>query len=204
MHSTDWLPTLVHLATGGLTADTTAAMLGRAQLPLDGYDIWDVLASGRQGTRTTVVHNVDGSKLKEGQGAFRMGHIKLLVNTRMAPITPVPDGPDIPCQFDEHMNCIAKTNTIAGSDTYYLYNVTADPYENHDLKLTNPDLLKTMLAEWTKLLADAVTPLETKYKSDPAANPKLHADKAWGPWTGPNTINVNGSCWDRQKVPDRA
>lgn len=53
MHSTDWLPTACRLA--GVTPSGT--------MPLDGFDQWDVLASGAQTKREFIFHNVPvGSK----------------------------------------------------------------------------------------------------------------------------------------------
>eukprot|EP00463_Aulacantha_scolymantha_P005427 TRINITY_DN6781_c0_g1_i1.p1 TRINITY_DN6781_c0_g1~~TRINITY_DN6781_c0_g1_i1.p1 ORF type:complete len:69 (-),score=8.34 TRINITY_DN6781_c0_g1_i1:448-654(-) len=60
MHSTDWLPTLAHIA-GVSTAETQ---------PLDGVNQWSVISTNAVTKRKSVIHNVPTSGFG---GAIRVG-----------------------------------------------------------------------------------------------------------------------------------
>jgi arylsulfatase A-like enzyme len=69
MHVVDMLPTLAKLA---------GASLGKAK-PLDGGDVWQVLAAGQPG-RAELLYNVDPT-----QGAVREGDWKLVWHVALPP-----------------------------------------------------------------------------------------------------------------------
>ncbi len=107
MHVVDWYPTLAKLA------GSTAA----PQLPLDGKNIWPVLAQGAKTPHDEIL--LIGSR--PGQRAIRMGDWKLLLN---------------PNEFR------GKTK----SEPVELYYVAEDIAEKHDLAAANPERVRAMRA----------------------------------------------------------
>jgi len=67
MHVTDWLPTLMHLASGGLWAGTPLS--GKE---VDGFDMWPALAAGAPSPRTEILHYHDGDGSVIQIGDYKM------------------------------------------------------------------------------------------------------------------------------------
>ena len=67
MHVTDWLPTLMHLASGGLWAGTPLS--GKE---VDGIDMWPALAAGAPSPRTEILHYHDGDGSVIQIGDYKM------------------------------------------------------------------------------------------------------------------------------------
>eukprot|EP01063_Lacrimia_lanifica_P034144 TRINITY_DN6249_c0_g1_i1.p1 TRINITY_DN6249_c0_g1~~TRINITY_DN6249_c0_g1_i1.p1 ORF type:complete len:540 (+),score=166.88 TRINITY_DN6249_c0_g1_i1:69-1688(+) len=120
MHVTDWLPTIAHVV-GGSTEGCR---------PLDGYNMWDVIANGAKSPRTEVLYNVN--PLHDGQAGppkagLRVGDLKVLTwgyrvkgingSTTTGPFNKKPDEKGDP-MFE------------AGPA---LFNITADPSETTNL-----------------------------------------------------------------------
>lgn len=68
MHSTDWLPTLLHVA--GIDRTVTGK--------IDGIDVWSMIDVGYTSKRFEIFHNFD--PLQSNQAALRVGDYKLIVN----------------------------------------------------------------------------------------------------------------------------
>ena len=74
MHATDWLPTLVSIASEGKFSNYSS---------LDGMNLWDALQNKKPSPRTEVLINIDPHVQKNS--ALRMGDWKL-VNQSMSSI----------------------------------------------------------------------------------------------------------------------
>jgi arylsulfatase A-like enzyme len=68
VHVVDFFPTLVKLAGGSL----------EQRLPLDGMDMWNVIAHGTPSPRNEVVHSLPGEHVETGEKSIREGQWKLV------------------------------------------------------------------------------------------------------------------------------
>lgn len=170
-HITDWLPTLLHAANVSLDSNVD----NRAQLPIDGQNLWPCLTDKTKCPRDEVVININtvcdtdpssfATECPAPKAAIRIGDLKLLVEC-----------------FD--------TTSLDFTGRVMLYNITADPSEQHDLSTvlpTNLDELKSRLAFFAKQAA-TVSPLGDKppWQGDGyyCANCTVGRpiDGAWSPW----------------------
>jgi arylsulfatase A-like enzyme len=199
MHTTDWLPTLVNLAGGSVAGKTR---------PLDGFDIWGVLTKGAKAARTIIAHNVPSQGYA---GAFRMNRLKLLLlgnssssihgmQTTAGAVQLPPPGfkanphDVVPTPFawtPPGSSADPEDPEAAGVVQLWLHDVVADPTESINLAASRPQLLQQMIAAFEEYQKGAVPDLADvrgcgaggAVGCDPAANPALRADKAWGPFT---------------------
>ncbi|KAM4675293.1 arylsulfatase I [Discoglossus pictus] len=180
MHITDWYPTFVNLA-GGNFSDTEG---------LDGYDVWGAISEGKESPRTEVLHNIDplynfarSGSLEEGQGVWntavqasiRVKDFKLLTGdpgySDWIPPQTVTNFPGSWWNLERHTDGARKS--------LWLFNITADPYERHDLSSQKPDVVKELLI---RLAHYNRTAIPVRYPpEDPRGNPELNGG-AWGPW----------------------
>jgi arylsulfatase A-like enzyme len=184
MHAADWLPTVAYLA--GIP---TPLKTGR---PLDGFNQWHAIAHGAQSPRRSVVHNMPTAGYS---GAVRLGHMKLLFSgmqtvatgvrsSRYPPAGFVPATPDV---FPQGVNATVGGGSLSTTTTVWLFNVSSDPQEMTNLA-ADP--------AWTRELSRVIHFYEEYQKTavedlslahpgpDPAANPFLREDDAWGPYVG--------------------
>ena len=61
----------------------------------------------------------------------------------------------------------------------WLFNITADPEERHDLSESRPEVVRQLLDRLLYYNSTAVPPRFPK--SDPNSNPEKHGG-VWGPW----------------------
>ncbi|KAK7474508.1 hypothetical protein BaRGS_00034262, partial [Batillaria attramentaria] len=66
-----------------------------------------------------------------------------------------------------------------GQQNVWLFNITADPEERHDLSTSEPEVVKQLLQRLAYYNSTAVAPIFPK--PDPKSNPKRHGG-VWGPW----------------------
>ncbi|CAH2276008.1 arylsulfatase I [Pelobates cultripes] len=180
MHITDWYPTLVKLA-GGNISDTEG---------LDGYDVWGAISEGMESPRTEILHNIDplynfarSGSLEEGQGVWntavqasiRVKDFKLLTGdpgySDWIPPQTLTNFPGSWWNLERHTDGARKS--------LWLFNITADPYERHDLSAVKPDIVKELMI---RLSYYNHTAIPVRYPAeDPRGNPDLNGG-AWGPW----------------------
>lgn len=190
IHITDWYPTLVGLAGGNVSQHQG----------LDGFDIWPTISEGKESPRMEILHNIDPlnrrswSSVKEGHGlwdtavqaAIRVGDWKLLTGDPG-------HGDWVPPQVLTHFHSSwwhLERNTGEKRKSVWLFNITGDPCERHDLAVQRPDVVKELLA---RLALYNRTAIPVRYPPDDSrANPNLNGG-AWRPWVGEDEEEEN---WD--------
>ena len=131
--------------------------------------------------RDELLHNIypvnkpTGNRLYDGTfdnryaAAIRVGHMKLLTG----------DVGKLD-QFSPEGYCSNPSHRIRNKDkNIWLFNITADPTEDHDLSDSHPDIVKKLLDRLAFYNSTAVPWKTPEY--DPNANPELHGG-AWVPW----------------------
>ncbi|XP_078343238.1 arylsulfatase B-like isoform X2 [Oculina patagonica] len=179
LHVTDWYPTLIKLAGGSYDP--------KYPNPVDGFDVWETISSGKPSPRNEVPI-IDIGKIKGS--ALRVGHMKLLLNvpniTWFKPpeleerLTERKTGLQLN-QEGKRTSCIlsdqdAKPNIIKVA----LYNLTADPYERNDLSTKYPDVVQKLKERMAYYVKSTVTPLNQP--PDPQARNTAEKNGCWGPW----------------------
>ena len=129
VHIVDWYPTLVKLAGGSL----------EQKLPLDGKDIWPVVAQGAKTPHDALLL----SAITYGKAAVRMGDWKLLGGAGNK-------GADV---NDDGKGKEAAKSAGHGDE---LYNLANDIGESRNLASEMPEKVKELQARLDQLLKDAV------------------------------------------------
>ena len=195
IHVTDWLPTLVSMASGKdwrtfIPAEEPQYELG------DGMDVWPLLSGAGPSPRQWLLYEChpNGSSLVHGN-AFAFGSMKIIKN----PGNPhdengnfPPPGQD-PASVDYLLQCGGKLPPRAGpaadpnqcSDEYCLFNITADPCEYHNLAAEHPDIVADLVSKLAKYQATAVPPLEPE-GCQPVRMPLPGGGHAWQPCDKPH------------------
>eukprot|EP00912_Choanoflagellata_sp_UC4_P002485 UC4_evm3s1573 len=176
MHTTDWLPTLCHLA----GADTSTT------LPLAGFNQWDVLSNSAKTNRTYIIHNVpvvakpiilniSGKQViststclshidnRTGPchafgitgGAIRVGEYKLLITyAGKAPwgdssspgIAQYTPGGHYPNRTAVFVPSTNDSIPKPYNSSYFLFHIPTDPTETYNLAATLPVKLKELIS----------------------------------------------------------
>ncbi|XP_078589520.1 arylsulfatase B-like [Branchiostoma floridae x Branchiostoma japonicum] len=174
IHISDWFPTLLRISNGSTTGTK----------PLDGFDVWDAISTGKTSPRKELLHNIDPfydaqtpsySPLScdnifntSTYAALRTGNWKLVTGYQGAGWKrrgPANDG------FEESPDPPDKR--------LWLFNIHNDPGENHDLSKAHPDIVQDLLerlAAYNKTAVPIFWP-----DIDKRMNPQLHGD-VFGPW----------------------
>nr|XP_054768781.1 arylsulfatase J-like [Lytechinus pictus] len=168
IHVSDWFPTLVQGLAGSSLDNVT----------LDGFNMWKTISSNASSPRKELLHNIDPwpNQPKEFSSnisaAIRVGHWKLLTGDPGAN-----NGEWIPVP-DSGITAISPIK-IKGKDTW-LFNITADPHEYHDLSTSHPEVVDELMDKLKKYYVDSV-PVQYPDEVE-EANPAFH-DGLWGtPW----------------------
>ncbi|XP_052393996.1 arylsulfatase I [Carassius gibelio] len=190
IHITDWYPTLVGLAGGNVSHHQG----------LDGFDVWPTISEGKKSPRMEILHNIDPlhrrsqGSLKDGYGlwdttvqaSIRVGDWKLLTgDPGHGDWVP----PQVLTNFPSSWWHLERQIEIKRKSVW-LFNVTGDPCERHDLAAHRPDVVKELLA---RLVFYNRTAIPVRYPPDDArANPSLNGG-AWRPWVNDDEKQEN---WD--------
>eukprot|EP01065_Artemidia_motanka_P007369 TRINITY_DN1365_c0_g1_i1.p1 TRINITY_DN1365_c0_g1~~TRINITY_DN1365_c0_g1_i1.p1 ORF type:complete len:628 (+),score=148.49 TRINITY_DN1365_c0_g1_i1:51-1934(+) len=222
MHSTDWLPTLCHVA--GASTDGT--------LPLDGYNQWDVIAQGAATTRTMIIHNlpsrVEPTPIAGGGydtstcldhvdpslpvchafglvgGALRSGDWKLVWSgTERGISSNAPAGTRQSPPQGWRPSGDVVPEPFNGS--LFLFNITADPTESSNLAASRPEVLTSLLKIRDGLYDDEATVGDISWRFG-FRDPTGHSEQCTGPLEG-SSICAYGrefSCWVHRKgIPEQ-
>ncbi|GFR75218.1 arylsulfatase B-like [Elysia marginata] len=177
IHVSDWYPTLVRLAGGHFNGC----------LPLDGVDQWDTISKGSPSKRLMLLHNIDPLYKKSGaplyadkfdtsiRAAMRSGSYKLITgDPGPGKWTPPPS-----TQNQQYNTSLYFCEEPSDVKNVWLFNITADPTEHHDLSEERPQVVRIMLDLLSKMNATSVPVRYPPF--DPKSNPALHGN-IWGPW----------------------
>ncbi|XP_005090306.1 arylsulfatase B [Aplysia californica] len=172
IHVSDWFPTLVGLAQGSLNGTK----------PLDGVDQWDTISQGTPSKRTVLLHNIDPLSRNHGaplyndtfdtskKAAIRVGHMKLITGIPGNGSWVAPPGQTEDVVSDGH---------VPRHKNVWLFNITADPTEHHDLSDQMPGTVRNLLDILQRFNQTAVPARFPPF--DKNSNPALHGG-VWGPW----------------------
>uniref|UniRef100_A0A672JR39 Sulfatase N-terminal domain-containing protein n=1 Tax=Salarias fasciatus TaxID=181472 RepID=A0A672JR39_SALFA len=179
LHITDWFPTLVGLAGGNISQSRG----------LDGFDVWPTISEGRESPRREILHNIDplhkSSKAKSlwdttVQAAIRVGDWKLLTgDPGHGDWVPPQMLPTLPGRWWNLERSSLLPSKSAAHKNIWLFNISGDPYERHDLADQRPDVVQQLLARLAYYNQTAVPVYFPP--DDPRADPSRH-DGAWVPW----------------------
>ncbi|GIW93894.1 MAG: N-acetylgalactosamine-6-sulfatase [Pirellulaceae bacterium] len=129
IHIVDWYPTLLKLAGAPL----------EQPLPVDGLDIWPVLAEGARSPHDAILLCQSPSR-----AAVRSGDWKLIVNRAQ---NEIPGG-----------STTARSRATANRATTELYNLAIDISETNNLASQEPDRVAQLQQKLAAFLKDAVKP----------------------------------------------
>jgi arylsulfatase A-like enzyme len=143
LHMVDWLPTLAKLA--GVSTDTTQ--------PLDGRDIWPMLAEGKASPHDLLLLNTVGR-----EGAVRAGDWKLVRNGQSGSTDHETNSEPTAAQSKE----TKKQKRLAARnapDVIELFNLATDPSESKNLATEHPDKVRELTAKLDQFAQEAVPPI---------------------------------------------
>ena len=176
IHVTDWFPTMVHLAGGSVDG-----------IPLDGYNVWETLSSGKPSPRKEILHNIDPvdaywdwDGLYEPyqhcrQAAIRVGDWKLL--------TGCPGNGSWVPPAESFYPIKHSPNLFDNINSTFLFNIREDPEERNELSEVYPEMVSLLMKRLKEFNATAVP---VRYPDpDPASKPELHGN-VWTPWVDSN------------------
>ncbi len=169
VHATDWLPSLVSMATGGEDFKQFAPPGEPPYLLGDGVDVWATIAAGAPSPRDWLLLEAHAA----GKGAPAVHGDALIVGDwkiyrRGADFAQVengwwpPPGQD-PAGVRYTLSCGAPQPPAPPSNTscmksYCLFNVTRDPCEYFDVAAEHPDVVAALTARLADFQATAVPP----------------------------------------------
>ncbi|XP_068608735.1 arylsulfatase B-like [Brachionichthys hirsutus] len=177
IHISDWLPTLVSVAGGGVNGTK----------PLDGFDVWDTISEGILSPRLELLHNIDPLFSEsppctraawrsswDGFGfntsvhaAIRVGDFKLLTGY-----------PGCELWFPRPGHNDSGSSEPPPLKPVMLFNIKKDPEERSDLSEELPDRVDFLLK---RLLSYQKHAVPIRYPAtDPRCDPGPSG--AWGPW----------------------
>jgi len=190
MHSTDWLPTLLHAASGDSQWLSRHLPPGEAPfLPGDGVDVWASLSQGLE-VRQELLLECHGDTDPSIHGnALIVGDWKILRLGGMHPANeqawhPAPgastsDVFQLPCQLADEPKTVDPSQC---TKHFCLFNVTADPCEYHDLASSHPDVVAALTKRLATYQATAVKAVSGK---DCGCQPVVRKG-AWRPCDSPD------------------
>ena len=169
VHATDWLPSLVSMATGGADFRAFAPPGEPPYLLGDGVDVWATLATGVPSPRDWLLletHPADAPAKERVHGdALIVGDWKIY---KRGPDFPgvengwfPPPGQD-PAVTLYTTRCGApqppQPSKSSCLDAYCLFNVATDPCEFFDVASDHPDMVAALVARLANFSATAVPP----------------------------------------------
>jgi len=166
VHTVDWYPTFLRLATGAPPNPQTFGWL-------DGVNQWETITKlAKDGPRNEIIYNIDPLDVTNGYfaAALRVGDMKVITGN--------------PCH--KHKNTcgwLQNTGKYVKPPTMdfkvMLFNITADPYEKNDLVAKYPNVVKSLLARLAYYNSTMIAPINEPV--DPKCDPGQFGG-VWQPW----------------------
>ena len=213
MHATDWLPTLVSMASGAdwrkwIPAGEPPYLLG------DGVDNWAMLqAGGAPGSsaRDWLLYEThpEGAESDHGD-AFVLGDLKIVRTSSTNP--PDENGWHVPPGENANATAYAIASRCGGAaalqrgnagsaaggtchhPTWCLFNVTGDACEYYDLAASRPNDVARLVSALAAYQASAVPPIQPEgcmpVRVDNSAWVKGANGTSWQPCDGPHSPKV--------------
>ena len=135
IHVTDWLPTLLSAA---------GSKIGMSWI--DGMDQWSALLRNQDGPRKEMLYNIDPGKKAFKNAAIRFNEMKLIIGDPGKPDgwIPPPKVMDLTQEqildFESHF----FTFESSCSENMWLFNLTNDPLEKHNIKDEFPEIVSDL------------------------------------------------------------
>lgn len=171
VHATDWLPSLVSMATGGKDFKQFAPPGEPPYLDGDGLDVWQSIASGgvAPSPRNWLLFEAHSDPSAVHGNALIVGDLKVLQYGEEAPAVEdgwfPPPGEDttttpyvVVCTPGAAPRVGAANAARCKAPAWCLFNVTDDPCEYNDISSSRPADLAQMIAAIAPFQAAAVPP----------------------------------------------
>ena len=171
VHATDWLPSLVSMATGGKDFKQFAPPGEPPYLDGDGLDVWESIASGgaSPSPRNWLLFEAHSNPGAVHGNSLTVGDLKILQYGQEAPVDEdgwwPPPGEDstttpyvVVCTPGAAPRVGAANVTQCKAPAWCLFNITDDPCEYNDISSTRPADLAKMIAAIAPYQAAAVPP----------------------------------------------
>jgi len=180
MHVTDWLPTFISAAGGNLDE-----LLNEQSI--DGIDQWASLLGNTESPRTEMIYNIDpGSRNSKEffiHAGIRVNEMKLLLGNPGQPdrAIPVEEVIEMDEALEEQLNYLLHlfASTDIPCPLVRLYNLTADPNEQHNLAKEMPEHVELLTERLQPYFDTMLAPHVAKQV--PEGNPNLENGGFWGP-----------------------
>ena len=183
MHVSDWMPTLVRLAGGDV-----------GSLTLDGLDLWDSISYGSPSKRVEILHDMDPLSTPVGDiypkspfdnrylASIRVDKWKLITGKLDKFNKYFPPLDNFTSNYTHETTAVGVNEgplPFTSHRNIWLYDMEADPLEQHDLTLAHPDMVLKLLH---RLAEHQSTAVPCRYPEfDPQSSPMLH-EGVWRPW----------------------
>ncbi|XP_072050879.1 arylsulfatase B-like [Amphiura filiformis] len=187
IHVSDWFPTIIQGLSGGNTNGTK---------PLDGFDMWQTIKARTKSPRTEILFNINTVGVNQRgpqfhpsmRSALRMGDWKIITGHQ---------GELHRWQAPPESKHSDMERTEPHNKKIWLFNITADPYEFHDVSELNPAIVNVMLNRLQEYLDNMTTPVWPKM--DASYDPANYGG-VWGPWTVRPSFEETLKAEKRQKA----
>lgn len=220
-HATDWMPTLVSMASG--MAWTHFIPVGEPPyLPGDGVNNWPMLRAGGvpgSSARDWLLYETHprGQTSRTHGDAFVLGDLKIVKTAQVCPqdengwhVPPGEEGQTVNYFIAEKCSLplrVGKANSSECKDDWCLFNISADACEYHNLANDLPHEVQRLVARLNAFQVTAVRDIEPE-GCEPVAlpnsvwNPNFEGN-SWQPCDGPMTPHghtVPQPIWDREQL----
>ena len=167
-HVSDWFPTIAHLAEASVET-----------IPLDGVNQWASISENKPSLRTEILHNIDPIDKFWGtpdgyshcrNAALRRGDWKLLLGCPG-------NGDWVPAaETGRSTQSSCNQHTI---NSVFLFNVTNDPEERHEISEQHPDVVRDLLGRVEMYNCTAVP---ARFPEPDLNSKPCRHNGVWVPW----------------------
>ena len=154
--------------------------LDKDKWKLDGYNVWSTITTNSDSPRKEILINLDPPRKGFiGQAAMRVGDWKLILGQPNCSMSSKQNKYKLNCPSGwVHMDGSVEPSPPNPSLTW-LFNITADPNERHNVAVKHPDVVKQLRDKIELYNATHVKQLAPSL--DLRSDPALHHG-VWTPW----------------------